>query len=284
MWREVSETRREVVLLCWRSARRCVNGGRRLGGAFQLHPAIGGVYQRVRGRARRRAEGEAREPALRVGLPLVHDAVRVRVLLGAGEHAAVEEFGACHALAGRSGDLNPDDCAGLVCVRPGVFTPVARPGESNLLESLTRPVVFPAIDTAVLVQVDFDARDAATTGGATVVGEGSAGRQGSDAWAWLAKDPQGVSAGAGAGAGGAVEQDGALRSLAAVAGAASAGGAAAAQVEVRVPGTPALDVASLFELAGCPRGEGDGTWQAVEVRHRFSARDGFVTEVVARAA
>jgi hypothetical protein len=134
-----------------------------------------------------------------------------------------------------------------------------------------------------LVALDAAARDPATTA-ARVVGEGSAGRQGSDAWAWLAKDPQGVSASAGSGAAGAVAQDGALRDLASVAAAAAGMAAAGARiadlVRVTVPGTPALDVAGVFELAGCPGGYGDGQWSALEVRHRFTASGGFVSEIV----
>lgn len=126
------------------------------------------------------------------------------------------------------------------------------------------------------------ARDPVTTG-ARIVGEGSAGRQGSDAWSWLAKDAQGVSAGAGGGMPGAIEQEGGLRDLASVAAAAlgaSAGSARIADtVELRVPGTPSIDVASVFALENCPGGEGDGQWRAVQVRHLFSA-SGFVTEVV----
>jgi hypothetical protein len=134
-----------------------------------------------------------------------------------------------------------------------------------------------------LLALDAHARDPVITG-AHIVGEGSAGRQGSEAWSWLAKDPQGVSASAGGGLAGAVEQDGGLRDLASVAAAAVGAAAGAARladmVEVRVAGTPALDVASVFELENCPNGEGDGQWSALEVRHRFSARSGFVTEVV----
>ena len=132
-----------------------------------------------------------------------------------------------------------------------------------------------------LLALDTHARDPVVTGG-RIVGEGSAGRQGSDAWAWLAKDPQGVSAGGAAG--GAVEQEGGLRDLASVAAAALGAAAGAARiadiVEVRVPGTAVLDVASVFELTHCPGGEGDGRWAASEVRHQFSARGGFVTEIV----
>lgn len=134
-----------------------------------------------------------------------------------------------------------------------------------------------------LLALDAAARDPVTTA-AKMVGEGSAGRQGSDAWAWLAKDPEGVSATAGAGAPGAVSQDGGLRSLSAIAGAAAGQAAAGArladQVRATVPGTPALDVASVFKLAGCPGGYGDGEWGAVEVRHRFTAGTGFVTDMV----
>lgn len=134
-----------------------------------------------------------------------------------------------------------------------------------------------------ILALDAQSRDPVITG-AHIVGEGSAGRQGSDAWSWLAKDPQGVSASAGGGATGALGQDGGLRDLASVA--AAAAGAAAGQgriadlVEVRVPGTPALDIAAVFKLEGCPGGVGDGLWSALEVRHRFAARSGFVTEAV----
>jgi hypothetical protein len=128
-----------------------------------------------------------------------------------------------------------------------------------------------------LIALDAAARDPVTTA-ARVVGEGSAGRQGSDAWSWLAKDPEGISAGAGP-----VSQDGGLRSPAAVAAAASGQAAAGARiadvVRISVPGTPTLDVASVFELAGCPGGYGDGQWGAVELRHRFTVT-GFVTEVL----
>ncbi|MEO6407476.1 MAG: hypothetical protein ABIO45_01815 [Burkholderiaceae bacterium] len=115
--------------------------------------------------------------------------------------------------------------------------------------------------------------------GARIVGEGSAGRQGSDAWSWLNKDPHGVSAGTGP-----LEQEGGLSAFASVVSAAlgAAGGAArvADIVEVRVPGSPALDVASVFALENCPRGEGDGSWQVIELRHRWTSRTGFVTELI----
>jgi hypothetical protein len=131
-----------------------------------------------------------------------------------------------------------------------------------------------------ILALEAQARDPVITA-AHIVGEGSAGRQGSDAWSWLAKDPQGVSANAGAGPAGAVEQEGGLRDLASIAAAAAGAAAGAARiadrVQVRVPGTPALDVAGLFALAGCPRGEGDGTWAALAVQHHFSPRRGFVT-------
>lgn len=132
-----------------------------------------------------------------------------------------------------------------------------------------------------ILALDAHARDPVVTG-ARIVGEGSAGRQGSDAWAWLAKDPQGVSAGAGP-----LASEGGIGSLAAAAsaalGAASGAARVADVVEVRVPGTPVLDVASVFKLEGCPGSEGDGPWQAIEVRHFFGARSGFVTEIVGGA-
>lgn len=134
-----------------------------------------------------------------------------------------------------------------------------------------------------ILALDATARDPATTS-ARMVGEGSAGRQGSDAWSWLAKNPQGLSASAGAGGGASLGQDGALRDLAAVAGAASAQAQGAAQltdlVRVTVPGTPALEIAGIFALADTPGGFGAGQWAAREIRHRFSAAKGFTTEIV----
>lgn len=138
-----------------------------------------------------------------------------------------------------------------------------------------------------IVALEAVARDPAITA-ARMVGEGSAGRQGSEAWAWLAKDAQGVSAsaalpGTATGAGASVQQDGALRDLAALTGAASAQASGAAQltdgVRVRVPGAPALDVAAKFELSGCPGGYGDGVWAVREVRHRFAIGQGFTTDL-----
>jgi hypothetical protein len=132
-----------------------------------------------------------------------------------------------------------------------------------------------------LLTLQATTRDPATTA-ARIVGEGSAGRQGADAWAWLAKDPQGVSAGGGPGA--PVQNDGALRSLSALAGAAGGSAAPADGVHITVPGTPAIDVASLFKLENCPGGAGDGSWRAIDVRHRFDARGGFITQVIGAPA
>lgn len=125
------------------------------------------------------------------------------------------------------------------------------------------------------------ARDPVSTA-ATVAGEGSAGRQGEQAWAWLAKDNSAATARAGSGASAPLASDGALRSLAAAAGAA-AGMAAGAQrlggtVQLSVPGTPELDIASVFAVEGCPGGRGDGSFAVLELRHRFSA-SGFTTEL-----
>ena len=153
-------------------------------------------------------------------------------------------------------------------------------GALNARKAAGRPAATYRYGDTVLA-LHAQSRDPVVTG-ARIVGEGSAGRQGSDAWSWLNKDPQGVSAGAGP-----LEQEGGLGTLASVASAAlgATGGAArvADGVEVRVPGTPALDVASVFALENCPRGEGDGSWQAIEVRHRWSSRSGFVTELLGGA-
>lgn len=132
-----------------------------------------------------------------------------------------------------------------------------------------------------VLALQAQSRDPVITG-ARIVGEGSAGRQGSEAWAWLAKSAQGISAGSGP-----LEADGGLDNLGAVASAAlgAAGGATriADGVQVRVPGAPALDVAGVFALENCPGGEGDGSWQVIELHHRWSARGGFVTDLLGGA-
>ena len=155
-------------------------------------------------------------------------------------------------------------------------------GALNATPAAGQPVASFKYGETILA-LDAHSRDPVITG-SHIVGEGSAGRQGSDAWSWLAKDPQGVSASAGGGASSALGQDGGLRDLASVAAAALGAVAGSARiadiVEVRVPGTPAIDIASVFKLEGCPGGVGDGSWSALEVRHRLSARGGFVTEVV----
>lgn len=123
-------------------------------------------------------------------------------------------------------------------------------------------------------------------GTVTVVGEGAAGSQGSQAWSRLVKDSQAVRAQAGQGDPRFMWQRGALRSLAAAQTAAGGWSDAARQqqitVEVRVPGSPELLPGQLFNLKACPRGEGDGDYLLHRVRHRYD-RHGFLTELTGSA-
>jgi len=128
----------------------------------------------------------------------------------------------------------------------------------------------------------------AMAGTSSVAGEGSAGTQGASAWAWLAKDNSANQATSGDGPAIGLWSDGALRSTSAAQSAADGQAAAAKRlsitVRVTVPGAPDIDVASSFAIEGCPNGVGDGEYAALQVRHRFDARRGLVTELVGGAS
>jgi len=120
-------------------------------------------------------------------------------------------------------------------------------------------------------------------GGITVTGEGAAGSQGTRAWSWLAKRPDAITASADRGPPERLYQEGALRNQAAVdasaTGLAEAATRLTATVTVTVPGSPEIGAGSVFALANCPDGRGDGSHLALHVRHRYAKGRGYLTEL-----
>lgn len=125
-------------------------------------------------------------------------------------------------------------------------------------------------------------RDAASAGGVRAVGDGAAGSEGADAWAWLVKDPQGVSAEAG-------EEprrrlaDGALRSSEAASSAAAAAHRRDTSQTTRcralVPGAPEVVPTATVEIAGTPDSDANGLYFVARVRHTLDKRAGFMTRL-----
>lgn len=123
------------------------------------------------------------------------------------------------------------------------------------------------------------AEAAPAVGGATAVGEGAAGSQGADAWAWLVKDPAPVTREAGEAP--RLAADGALRSSDAAQQAAEGITLAASRLALTgrllVPGAPAVAVGSTVEVAGAPQEALNGSFLVRRVRHRYGKREGFTT-------
>lgn len=140
-----------------------------------------------------------------------------------------------------------------------------------------------AVDVLALEVTDA----AADLGAVTSLGEGAAGSEGRDAWAWLIKDVSAVTGSAGSGLPERVFSDGALRSRDAASAAATALAEAAAAGRkvgrLRVPGSPEVTVGSLIEIAGATSPL-NGQFVVRRVRHRFEKRAGFTTEMVAVGA
>lgn len=127
------------------------------------------------------------------------------------------------------------------------------------------------------------ARSTPSLGAVTVVGEGAAGSEGSDAWNWLLHDSAGVTRTAGSGEPKRLVQDPSLRSADAVQTAADGAAAAAQSVVVTgrvvVPGAPDVTAGSTIEITGAPDAELNGVCGVRSLRHRFAKRGGFVTTI-----
>lgn len=122
---------------------------------------------------------------------------------------------------------------------------------------------------------------AALAGAVSVVGEGAAGSEGSDAWNWLINDPAAVTASAGSGEPGRTVSDAALRSRQAAQTAADAEAERESNMRVTgrllVPGAPAVTVGATIETAGAPDDALNGQWMVRRVRHQLRKLRGFTT-------
>lgn len=127
------------------------------------------------------------------------------------------------------------------------------------------------------------AESAPLFGKVTVVGEGAAGGQGSDAWSWLLKDPAAVTASAGSGTPERLVQDSSLGSKSAAQSAADAASARAQSLATAgrlvVPGTPEIVPGSSVEIKQAPDAALNGVRTVGVVRHRFAKGAGFVTTI-----
>lgn len=120
-----------------------------------------------------------------------------------------------------------------------------------------------------------------------VVGEGAAGAEGQDAWSWLIKNPDAVSAEAGSGKARLFSNPG-LRSLEASQTMADslAGTSAANNLTGRIltPGAPAVAVGTTIAISDAPVAAMNGDFYVTEVHHRYSKHQGFTSRIHFRQA
>lgn len=137
-----------------------------------------------------------------------------------------------------------------------------------------------------LLGLDFSQRTS-LFGEVNVSSEGSAGSQGKQAWSWLTKSSDAVSASAGQGSASRLYQDGSLRNQEAVQSYARSVNESAERqrtvVKVRVPGSPELSLGQTFDITDCPNGRGDGSYIITRLHHLFDNR-GFTSELSGVAA
>ena len=113
-------------------------------------------------------------------------------------------------------------------------------------------------------------------GAVTVIGEGAAGSQGTDAWSWLVKDPSPVSGTGTADGPERLRSEPALRSAAAVQTAALGVPTGAVAGHVLVPGAEDVAVGGAILVTDA---DVDGPLLVQGVRHHFSRTEGFTTRI-----
>jgi phage protein D len=123
-----------------------------------------------------------------------------------------------------------------------------------------------------------------SVGAVTVVGDGAAGSNGSDAWSWNLKDVAPMKATAGSGDPPVLVQLGAIRSAEA-ASAAAEGIAANAKLggtsaRLLVPGAPKAAVGTTIAVASAPDDALNGSWLVCGVRHRLVKARGYTTQLL----
>jgi phage protein D len=115
------------------------------------------------------------------------------------------------------------------------------------------------------------------------IGEGAAGSQGQSAWNWLIKDPSAVQGSSGDGDPNRELPDASLRSQDAAQQAADGKAIASIQLTLTgsllVPGAPLVVVGSAIEVTDAPQDVLNGLFLVRTIRHRFSKRDGFTTQI-----
>jgi phage protein D len=130
--------------------------------------------------------------------------------------------------------------------------------------------------------LELDALESPSTAGAvTVVGDGAAGSNGSDAWSWNLKDASPLKGTAGTGDPALLVQLGALRSADAASAAAQAivdkaklGGFTA---RLLVPGAPKVGVGATVAIASAPDDTLNGSWLVRVTRHKLVKARGYTT-------
>lgn len=118
-------------------------------------------------------------------------------------------------------------------------------------------------------------------GKVTVIGEGAAGSQGSQAWSWLSKKTSGISAKQGASGDARQQSAPLLRNMSAAQSSARFWQqqltAQATRIRLTVPGNAALAVGATIKVSDCPKGRGDGEYLLTRVRHVYEKKQGFVS-------
>jgi hypothetical protein len=134
---------------------------------------------------------------------------------------------------------------------------------------------------AELLNLHFEGRTDA--GQVAVYGESPASAKGTDAWYWLVKDIAPYAAQAGDGAVSLAVQNGLARTKSSADSlAASLHDGLVRRTRVghaRLLGQPEVTLGDAIEIAEAPRPELNGVFKLTSVRHRFSRRSGFVTEI-----
>lgn len=123
-------------------------------------------------------------------------------------------------------------------------------------------------------------------GQVTVVGEGAAGSQGSQAWSWLSKKASSINAKQGSGDPRQQSQS-ALRNASAVQGSAKFWQqqlqAQATRISLTVPGNADLALGSTIRVSGCPQGRGDGDYLVTRLCHVYDKKQGFLSRIDGQA-
>jgi phage protein D len=128
--------------------------------------------------------------------------------------------------------------------------------------------------------IDFTLGERAVhTAAVQVTGEGAAGDQGSDAWAWLRKDPAANQSTAGSGTPLRTASVAALRSAETVATLARARARRAAEAATRgwllIAGAPQVEPGDSIEVSGMPQSARNGTYRVEEIVHELDVRRGY---------